>query len=574
MPNIMWESSVSYDPRSKQVVRHGGHVLGGYAQSRFTFLYGTESRSFNYSKAPRPAPRQCLVDSTFLGSIGRTAYVNGGAAHGSIPYGSFQAGFTKIDIGDSLGPWLYDGATDTWEEARTFPSEWTRKNHMQVAWDGSTDAMLGLYGDKLTVYSAHANKTTYRALPMPLLLRSAYGIAADPIHGKVVLFGGASNGSWEGFPGDPVVNYADHIKADTWIYDASADTWKDVTSTVAPPPGMPRSDMVKLPMIWHASSGRIILHQVPVSTPNLDYTSWPDAEFWAFDVERETWSKLPVSGDIPAFFGSMAYDSDRDEIVMFGGGRDGDSQRPNLSRELYVCKVALDGAPRPTLPVNLNIDVSKTEVSLSWDAGLGPMDIYRAKADGVASTYSLVKSGVTTGTYSEPVAADPSAYRVMAKEKSLASSVVFDSPNRPTGMVASVESATSVRLSWAANAGLSYRVYRARGGEIGNGQGKLLGETATGTLTDMSDDLSDGVARFYWVTAVSPAGRESGPSPYATSMPDRAESVHIESAGVGKTLLQWQWNNGTKVAGFRVYHVNRHMNTNDCPADVIGHGEA
>ncbi|APR79342.1 Hypothetical protein A7982_04689 [Minicystis rosea] len=567
IPNSMWESSVAYDPRSKQVIRHGGHIWGAYAQSRFTFLYRTEDKTFTHSHAPSPGPRQCLVDAAFIASVERTAYVNGGSQHGTIPYGSIQANYTKIDIGDSVGPFLYDGVSDTWEDARTFPAQWTRKNHMQVAWDGSTDQMIGLYGNAVTLYSGHQNRVTSRTIPDALMLRSGYAIAADPFHGKLVVFGGSSGGNWQQSGGDQAALYDTMVKADTWIYDPAADTWTDVTSAISPPRGIPLLDMVKLPMVWHAASGRMILHQVPVTTCDKDYASWKDAEFWSFDVEKAAWEKLPVTGDVPPMTGMMAYDTDRDEIVMLGGGRDGDQDRPNLSRELYVCKVELDGAPRPTRPLDVQITVSTAEVKLSWDAAIGPVDIYRASTKGSPAPFEKVKSAAAGGSYTEPVDTDGHAYRVVSESAGQASNAVFSEPHRPSGMVASVESATDVKLAWKAVSGLTYRVHRARGNELGGG-GKVLSTVSGGSFEDTTDDLTDGTLRFYWVTALNAAGLESGPSPYATSMPDRPESISTAVMPSGKVHVSWKWSNGTTLRGFRVYHINHHMNTAVCPDDV------
>ena len=67
-----------------------------------------------------------------------------------------------------------------------------------------------------------------------------------------------------------------------------------------PATGMPLLDFVKLPMLWHAASGRMLLHQVPVTTYGTSYGAWPGAEFWAFDVEAAASTKLPVTGQAPA----------------------------------------------------------------------------------------------------------------------------------------------------------------------------------------------------------------------------------------------------------------------------------
>jgi hypothetical protein len=73
-----------------------------------------------------------------------------------------------------------------------------------------------------------------------------------------------------------------------------------------------------------------------------------------------------------------------------------------------------------------------------------------------------------------------------------------------------------------------YNVYRARGNDVRiEGAGKKLnsGLLNDPAYADATVDLSDSVARFYWVTAVNLAGKESGPSPYAMTFPDAPLAV-------------------------------------------------
>jgi hypothetical protein len=87
---------------------------------------------------------------------------------------------------------------------------------------------------------------------------------------------------------------------------------------------------------------------------------------------------------------------------------------------------------------------------------------------------------------------------------------------------------------------------------------------------DATVDLSDSVARFYCVTAVNRAGKESGPSPYAMTFPDAPLAVNIDRhetlpALTNEIRMWWEWPADMEVRGFNVYFVDNHMISTTSP---------
>ena len=156
----------------------------------------------------------------------------------------------------------------------------------------------------------------------------------------------------------------------------------------------------------------------------------------------------------------------------------------------------------------------------------------------------------------------------------------FTQPLRPVGLCASVESAQYARLRWEAEAvaaaGLAgYHVYRAdgKGIEAANGTRLTVQPVAVPHFEDGTVDLSDGVIRGYWVTAVDRFGVESGASPLSYTVPDAPRGFTVLE-GVGPSNshgiklgyeLSWDWPRDMRIAGFNLYHATEHLNTFEHP---------
>jgi len=577
-PNIMWENGIAWDPRAGKVVWHGGHIGRIYPQSNYTFLYDPVRDRFTESQAPLRPQRRCLVHVAYLEGPRRTVTTDGGVSHGSIPSGGLSGEYKAVFRSDARGPWLYDSAEDVWEDCRTLPPVWKRKAHAPIAYEPQSDALFGLRETELNIFLPRLNRVFTRPLPEELHHLLGYGLAADPIRRKLVVFGGTVTiRRPEPVNGKNVYDTA--VKDFTWVYDIAADAWKRCAPTIRPPKGVPKMDMLSLQMVWHDASGTVLLMQNATEEPG-DNRHWPPAELWNFDVASEQWTRVPMdaAGERPAFMGLLAYARERDQLFLFGGGRDGVGNpdipgiRPALSRQVWGCRVRVPGRTHAAPAANVEISATCADdgVRLEW-APLADRrhELQRAPCAPLVGAYErLAPAPVSGGVYLDRTAAPGKvyAYRLVAEGGTPCSLPAFNQPRRPAGLVVSVESARETRLRWKPNHEpdvTGYRVYRAKGADVEKGEGRLLTPEPVRAprFVDTTVDLSDGVICSYWVTAVNRAGIESGAAPLAWTAPDAPEGLSVPE-GVGPSdddgrrlnyVVNWQWPPDLRVAGFNVY---------------------
>lgn len=525
-PNIVWETGIACDPDSRWIVRHGGHILGSYAQDNYTDLFDLQRLQFARSRAPLRPQRRCLVDVAYVDSARRIITVNGGSSHGSLPTGGPNDDYTRIIQRDSRGPWLYapprtwpvepdaaharawpvDGTGDVWEDCRPAGQQWKRAAHSPICYDPVTDTLFGIAGNVLNIYAPRQNRVSQLPLPAAMRTRVGYSLGVDPAAGKLVLFGGSKNGGWIWAKGDRAEAYRQSVMNDTWIFDLASRAWRQADPKTKPPRGVPILDHLLAPMVFHPPTGTILMLQQPLDAYEPDNTRWPAAELWSFDARAEEWSRVPLATprDQPAFPGHLAYASHDDMLVLWGGGRDGVEEggqvRGALSRQIRTIRVRIPG---------------RTPVDLA----------------------PLIKTA--------------------------------PEPWRPSGLAASVETPQRVALRWRTGQEsdcAGYKVYRARGAEIEQPQATCLTPkpVADTRFLDSTVDLTDGVLREYYVTAVNRAGLESGPSPLAYTAPDAV--THLDAAmttgpgGKRTVTLTWRWPENVQVSGFHVYHATNHVN--------------
>ena len=122
--------------------------------------------------------------------------------------------------------------------------------------------------------------------------RFDHTLVHDPVRDLLVVFGGRTTGSL----------------GDTWIFDLSSSSWREVQTTPSP---APRHGYTA---IYDAPRMRIVIFggQSPSGFFN---------DVWAFDSEGETWEELTVSGDSPSTrYGTSAiFDAPRERMIISHG---------------------------------------------------------------------------------------------------------------------------------------------------------------------------------------------------------------------------------------------------------------
>ena len=93
---------------------------------------------------------------------------------------------------------------------------------------------------------------------------------------------------------------------ETWAYDYNSNTWTNKAPSVRP------SVRYDMPMAYDSESDRVILFGGAAASRNN--------ETWAYDLNTNTWTNMnPSSSPSPRQAAGMAYDARADRVVLFGG---------------------------------------------------------------------------------------------------------------------------------------------------------------------------------------------------------------------------------------------------------------
>ena len=100
---------------------------------------------------------------------------------------------------------------------------------------------------------------------------------------------------------------AEHFN-ETWSYDYDSNTWTDLNPSTMPP--LRRYGA----MAYDSESDKIILFGGVLATGGTT------GDTWAYDYDTNTWENMnPVSAPSSRFYSLMAYDSESDRIILFSG---------------------------------------------------------------------------------------------------------------------------------------------------------------------------------------------------------------------------------------------------------------
>ncbi len=194
--------------------------------------------------------------------------------------------------------WIYNLTTNTWTNKNPMGSKPSaRRGHGMAQMYGTKKVMLFGPDDQTWVYDASSNTWSKKSpLPKPRGRYISHGIA--PIYGKdkALLFsGGYDSGGWI------------HL-GDTWVFDLSATSWTNKTSSMKTKPSARRGH---------------VLASIHGIDKVIMYGGWNGsylADTWVYDLSDDTWTEMiPSTKPAGRYSHAMATIYGTDKVIMFGG---------------------------------------------------------------------------------------------------------------------------------------------------------------------------------------------------------------------------------------------------------------
>jgi fibronectin type 3 domain-containing protein len=587
-PKFGWEGSGSYDPFGKQWIHFGGH--DGIPQGFHLFTYDLGTRAWEQRFPPTSPPGVCCIDGSHTFDVANRRFV-------CFPGGSLGHGYQwsrGVKLKNSA-VWLYDPAANTWTNMRPPPyhrpftkeeniggldagATYDPRNELAVSFGGQGS---GGGTSNLFLYDAYANALYRVTAADPPSPRDGMGITCDPKNECLVVFGS---------------QYASDEK--TYLYRYRTGKW-EAHDLDPHPPGKKGKTYSTIPKMAYDSLNEVCLCLV-----------WDDAtgnhETWTFDVAKLRWTKMEPATEPERSMSrsrNLSFSAEHNVFILDTNP----AAQKGTSAQIWTYRYKTAPADkRPAAPENVEVVTESNKAVLTWSAVAGVKEyrVHRADAaepwkltfarvgavPGVSFEDRDVAAGKTYFYTVRAVAADgtegPDSRRARTQSRVLVKPVV------------SVLAADKVEVSWNKHPAKDVAGYNVYCGLVSvrtvkkgtpapwkdndpeyaeptpvevsdiTGIKKLNEKPLTETsLIDKADLASPGpeskdykyAVYAYIVRAVNNLGVESGPSPYALTIP--SEPVNVLNRENGNTAeLKWDANPEKGIAGYHVYKLEDKLN--------------
>jgi hypothetical protein len=571
IPKFGWEGSGAYDPARRTWIHQGGH--DGIPQGFALFTYGVEKGTWEQVFPDNSPPGSCCVDgaNVFDAANGRFVRFPGAA----LGHGWQWSRKVKMKASPV---WLYDPAAKSWTNMRPPPYKEAEKYSKTIpgslnaaaAYDPVHEVSLTFGGqtggggtNSLFAYDAWSNSLERLQGQNPPEPRDGHGIAVDEANDCLVLFGS---------------QYGNDEK--TWIYTYARNAWEGLDLDPHPP-GKKGKTYSTIPKMAYDSLNGVCL-----------CLTWDDAtgrhQTWIFDGAARKWTAMkPAAEPDPSSSRSrnLAYLPEFNVFLLELVGKD---RGPEIWTYRYK-----KGSPQPPRSPLEVVTEPGGKATLTW-TGAGRAKVFRAEADkpweadygpiAETSEARFQDSGLMAGkTYFYQVRGSAGRFWTTRTQ-----------PRVLVKPVVSVLAADKVEVAWNAHPAkdiAGYNLYRGlvtvgavRKGAPGAWKDndpeyaepqvvsvrditsivklndKPLAETR---FTDAGVDLAkkgpeSGDYKFavyaYIVRAVNRLGTESGPSPYALTLPSEPEHVLLRENGV-TAEIRWDASKEKGITGYLVYEI-------------------
>jgi hypothetical protein len=568
VPKFGWEGSGAYDPARRTWIHQGGHdgIPQGFAQ----FTFNVDTGAWEQVFAPNSPPGSCCVDGANVYDTANGRFVRfPGAALGHGWQWSRKVKMKGSPV------WLFDPETRTWTNMRPPPYKEPEKYSKTIpgslnagaTYDPVHEVALTFGGqtggggtNSLFAYDAYSNTLERLQGKGPPEPRDGHGIAYDEMNDCLVLFGS---------------QYGNDEK--TWIYTYEKNAWEGLDLDPHPP-GKKGKTYSTIPKMAYDSTNGVSL-----------CLTWDDAtgqhQTWIFDGAARKWTAMKPATEPDTSMSrsrNLVYAPDLNVFILELVGKD-------RGPEIWTYRYKKGSRPKGSVSNLEVVTQGGKTATLSW-TGPGKAKVYRAQAEkpweakyaviGSTEEPRFVDSGLEAGkTY---------FYRVNR------SATVRTQPRVLIKPVVSVIAADKIEVGWNAHPAkdiAGYNLYRGlvtvatvKKGTPGawkdndpeypdpqivsvrdiTGLTKLNEAPLTKTsFTDTGVDLTkkgpeSGDYKFavhaYIVRAVNHLNVESGPSPYALTIPSEPENVLCREKG-GSAELKWDASKEKGIAGYVVYEI-------------------
>lgn len=510
-PPLLYEGSGAWDPLGDQWIHFGGH--DGIPQGSHLFTWSAHSAAWEQRFPDTSPPGVCCVDgSNTFDEQNRRFVAFPGASLGHGYQWSRSVRLKRSNV------WLYDPAANRWTNMRPPPYRVPEKYSREViggigsgsAFDPVTGLVYAFGGtgaggatNALFAYDTHANRLERieaRDSPPP---RDGMGFTCVWRHRYLLLFGS---------------QYLSDAR--TWIFDLDERTWSSHDLDPHPP----------------AAKGKTYS-----TIPRMAYDPHRDAvlclawlgearghETWSFNAASRRWSNpdsLREPDPSKSRSRNLSFSRTHDVFVLETTAVSGGPQiwtyrhpgEPRLSAGTGLPALPpVRSRPEPSIPVQPLVSVlSQTEVEVSW----------RAHPDSTVSSYNVYRGVASVDTVKKGT---PGAWR-------------DNDPEYCTPVVVAVKDISSMsRL---------------------NAEPLQATTFPDGTVKLFHPGVESGPYRHavhaYIVRAVSKAGVESGPSPWALTIPSAPRNVLLREEEPDVAHLRWDPSPERGVVGYHIYRLER-----------------
>jgi hypothetical protein len=570
LPRISYESSLAYDRRNKVAVMWGGHGLQcDSPQLDETWLYDPAANAWRESASPRrPMGSCCVRDSAYDEVAGRVVQFEG-------HHGSHGWEFTRHK-GWGLRastPWLFDAAADRWTPMRPAFGPGNRPyKALAYSPDHFISLMFSGEGQKNDTWAYDSYTNTWFEMNPPEKPPAFLGggMCYDRRRKVFVMLAAAMPAV--GKPGSP---------HGLWTFDPAAGLWKEQR-----PEHSPAAGSNALVVYDDAAAQALCFAAVEAA----ERGKWR-MQVWALDLEKPDWTDVTPPGPGPAYYNQcVCYVPELNVHVIGPGHTNWETGHPTV-RETWTYRYKEGKAPEGMLAnssLNVTTDEKAVVVRYGERAGGGrdPVSpLFRAEGEQpwklawteIAPDMRVPDHEKVTSFRDEKVERGK-VYWYRLKVGDQFTTPLRAQPAVPACPLVILKNEKETEIVWAASPEkdlAGYNVYRSRvrvlaagGGQVSRLGGaetfvKLNAEpSAEPKFGDKTVDLSvpdAGGAKLsvyaYHVRAVNKLGVESGPSPFALTIPEGMDAPQIAKAEAGKVTLKWPKHPSPSVVGYNLYRI-------------------